>query len=75
MGKLKEGFGPFTENNYGFKTCGTIPPGMRRRRDVSFRSHIGRDVADHAKTPSQRSNWYINEMDLSEMSLRRLTGT
>ena len=25
-----------------------IPPSMRRRRDVSFRSHIGWDVADHA---------------------------
>ena len=24
------------------------PPGMRRRSDVSFRSHIGRYVADHA---------------------------
>ena len=28
------------------------PPGMRRRRDVSFRSDIGRDVADHAETSS-----------------------
>ena len=27
-------------------------PGMRRRSDVSFRSHIGRDVADHAETSS-----------------------
>ena len=24
------------------------PPGMTRLSDVSFRSHIGRDVADHA---------------------------
>ena len=30
------------------------PPGMRRRSDVSFRSHIGRNVADHAETSSQR---------------------
>ena len=29
------------------------PTGMRRRSDVSFRSHIGRDVADHADTSSQ----------------------
>ena len=28
------------------------PPCMRRHSDVSFRSHIGRDVADHAKTSS-----------------------
>ena len=28
------------------------PPGMRRRRDVSFSSDIGRDVADHAETSS-----------------------
>ena len=27
-------------------------PGMRRRSDVSLRSHIGLDVADHAKTSS-----------------------
>ena len=51
------------------------PPGMRRCSDVSFRSHKGRDVADHAKTSSRRRNWYVNETDLFEMSLRRLTGT
>ena len=28
------------------------PQGMRCRRDVSFRSHIGRDVADHAGSSS-----------------------
>ena len=34
----------------------TNPPGMRRCRDVSFRSHIGR-------------NWYVNETDLFEAFL------
>ena len=29
-----------------------IPPGTRRRSDFSFRSHIGRDVADYAETSS-----------------------
>ena len=28
------------------------PPGMRRRSNVSFKSYIGRDVADHAETSS-----------------------
>ena len=50
-------------------------PGMRRRSDVSFRSHIGRDVADHAETSSQRRDWYVNETDLFETSLWRLIGT
>ena len=45
------------------------PPGMRRRSDVSFRSHIGRDIADHAKTSSRRRNWYVNETDLFQTSL------
>ena len=48
---------------------------MRHRSDVSFRSHIGRDVAENAKTPSRRRNWYVNETDLFETSLQRLTGT
>ena len=48
---------------------------MQRRSNVSFRSHIGRDVADHAKASSRRLNWYVNETDLFETSLRRLTGT
>ena len=52
-----------------------FPPGMRRRSDVSFRSHKGRDFTDHAKTSSRRRNWYVNETDLFETSLRRLTGT
>ena len=29
-----------------------VPPGRRRRSDVSFRSHIGPDIADHAETSS-----------------------
>ena len=52
-----------------------FPPGMRRRSDVSFRSHIGRDISDHAKTSSRRRNWCVNETDLFETSLRRLAGT
>ena len=44
------------------------PPGMRCRSDVSFRSHIGRDVADHAGTSSGRRNWYVNERNLFETS-------
>ena len=28
------------------------PPSMRVRSDVSFRYHIGRDLADHVKTSS-----------------------
>ena len=51
------------------------PPGMRRRSDILFRSHISRDVADHAEASSRRRNWYVNEADLFEMSLRRLIGT
>ena len=51
------------------------PPGMRHRSDVLFRSHIGRDFADHAETSSRRRNWYVNEMNLFETLQRRLTGT
>ena len=42
---------------------------MRRRSDVSFRSHIGRDAAEHAETSSQRRDWYVNDTDLFETSL------
>ena len=52
-----------------------FPLGVRCHRDVSFRSHIGRDVVDHAKTLWRRCNWYVIERDLFETSLRRLTGT
>ena len=48
-----------------------IPPGMRRRGDVRLRSHIGWDIADHAKTSSLRHNWYVNETDQFETSVRR----
>ena len=51
------------------------PPGMRRHSDVSFRSHVSGDVADHAKTSSRRLNWYFIENDLFETTLQRLTGT
>ena len=70
------GFEEISGPNYcSSKTTGPVPPGMRRRSDVSFRSHIGRDVADHAETSSQRLNWYVNETDLFETSLRRLIST
>ena len=36
--------------------------------DVVATSHLGRDVAVHAKTWSQRRNWYVNETDLFETS-------
>ena len=29
------------------------PPGMRRRSDVSFLSHLGWDVTDHIETSSR----------------------
>ena len=51
------------------------PHGMRRPSDVSFRSHLGWDVADHAETSSKRRNWYVNKTDLFETSLRPLINT
>ena len=47
--------------NIGYRGKNIYPPGMRRCSDVSFRSHIGRYVADHAKASSRRRNWYVNE--------------
>ena len=46
----------------------TLERSHRRRSDVSFSSHIGRDVADHAETSSRRLDWYVNEKDLVETS-------
>ena len=43
------------------------PPDMRRRSDVSFRSHIGGEVAYHAETSSWRSNWYVNETPICDV--------
>ena len=51
------------------------PPGMRRRSDISIRSHLSRNVADHDETSSRRRNRYVNETDLFETSLRRLSET
>ena len=48
---------------------------MPRRSDVSIRSYIGRDLADHAETSSRRPNRYMNEKDLFETSFQRLIGT
>ena len=53
---------------YNWSCFSLHPPAMRRPSNVSFRSLIGRDVADYAKTSSWRSNWYVNETDLFEMS-------
>ena len=35
---------------------GVYPPGMRRRTNVPFRSHIGWDVAGHAEMASKHHN-------------------
>ena len=51
------------------------PPSMRGRSDVSFWSHLSRDIADHIETSSRRGFWYVNETDLFVTLLRRLTGT
>ena len=45
------------------------PTAMQRHSDVSFTSHISRDVADHAETSSPCRDWYVNETDLLETSL------
>ena len=45
------------------------PHSMRGRSDISFRPHIGRDVADHAETLSRRHDWYLNEINLLETYL------
>ena len=62
-------------NFLDLKKSTSFPSDMRRRSDVSFKSHIGRDVTNHAKTSSRRLNWYVNATDLFEMPLGRLTGT
>ena len=51
------------------------PPGMRCRSDVSVRSHISREVTEHAETSSRRRDRYVNETDLFETSFQRLIGT
>ena len=48
---------------------------MRCRSDLSIRSHIGRNVTDHAETSSQHRDRYVKETDLFKTSLRRLIGT
>ena len=48
-----------------------FPLGLRRRSDVSFRSHMGRDVADNAETSQLVREW----AELFETSFRRLIGT
>ena len=48
---------------------------MSRCSDVSIRSFLGRDVADHVETSSRRPNRYVNEAGLFETSLKRLIGT
>ena len=51
------------------------PPGMRRRSDVSFWSHLSWDVADNIETSSRRRHWYVNETDLFGTLSQRLTST
>ena len=59
---------------YALDVC-TSPLGMRCRSDVSFRSHIGRDITDQAETSSRHRNRYVNETNLFETYLQHLTGT
>ena len=59
-------FNQLNEEDY-YEPREVNPPGMQRRSNVSFRSHIGRDVADHAKASSRRLNWYVNETYLFEI--------
>ena len=51
------------------------PSSMRRCSDVSFRSHIGWDVTDHAKMSSRCRNRYVNETDPFDTSLQHLIDT
>ena len=51
-----------------FVICRNILPRMRRCSNVSFRSHIGREVAYPAETSSRSCNWYVNETDLFQTS-------
>ena len=54
---------------YFFLICKSLyPPGMRRRSDVSVRSQISREVADHAEMSSRRRSRYVNETDLFDTS-------
>ena len=39
------------------KNVNIYPPAMRRRKDVSIRSHIDWDIADHSETSSLHCNW------------------
>ena len=32
---------------------------MRRRNNISFKSHVGWDVTDHAETALRRRKWYV----------------
>ena len=51
------------------------PPGMRRRSDVSFWSHLGWDVVDHIETSSRRRYRCVNDSDLFGTLSQYLTGT
>ena len=59
---------PVVQFNIDSRRNEVTSPSMRHRSDVSFRSHIGWDVADHAYTSSRYRNWYVNETDLFETS-------
>ena len=45
---------------YTFFCSFSFPPGMQRRSDVPFCSHLGWDIADHIETSSRRHYWYID---------------
>ena len=65
--------------NYPHRFNQTVFLTLARRhgtsQDISVRSQIGRDVAGHAETSSQRCKRYVKETDLFETSLWRLIGT
>ena len=57
------------DTKFLWKVMRISPPGLQSCSDVSFRSHIVRDFADHAEASSRRRNWWTNETDLFEPSL------
>ena len=70
VGFCKYWFCCFVEFYFTFRFIRSCwyPPSMLRHSDVSFRSHIGRDVADYVKTSSRRRDWYV----MGPTYLRRL---
>ena len=50
-----------------------FPTGMPCRSDLSFRSHIGRNVADHAGKSSRLRNCYIVTGNGTSQRLREVS--